>query len=508
MGSFVGYVRVSKVQGRAGDSFQSPRQQEDTVRTWAKAHGHELVDLVHELDVSGSRAVKDRELDRLVRRIEAGEAEGLIVARLDRFARSLVGGLAAIERIERAGGSFVAVQDGFDLSTPTGRLVLRIMLSLAEFELDRIRSTFAASKRDAVKRGLAVSSAAPFGYGRPGGGRPLEVVEDEARYVREIFHRRARGDGWAQIGRWLEGEKVSTRYGSERWANRALRELVQNRAYLGEVRVVLSRATGETITTEGAHEAIVDAGLWAAANAVAGPSFTGQTDNPGVERSLLRGLLRCAGCRGTMRWERRRRVDGETYWLTSCRAGQGDSANVCPDRARLSDLEDAEQAVAAVVLQTLAQQARAAAESARDAGRAEQAALDRARATRDAFRDDIGVQEALGMTQYVEGLRARQDAVDVAERALEVAAPALRVRALHHNLPRRWPDLDDVARQQALANLLQCVFVRGSGPHWSRRPVGERIHLVWRGDDVDLPTRGRRVGGAVGPFRWDGDRDA
>ena len=76
-----------------------------------------------------------------MRRVEAGETGGIVVVKLDRFGRTLVDSLALIARIEAAGGTFASVQDGFDLSTDTGRLVLRIMLSLAEWELDRIRGT-------------------------------------------------------------------------------------------------------------------------------------------------------------------------------------------------------------------------------------------------------------------------------------------------------------------------------------------------------------------------------
>ena len=48
-------------------------------------------------------------------------------------------GLQLIDRIRDAGGTFASVQDGFDLGTDTGRLVLRIMFSMAEYELDRVR---------------------------------------------------------------------------------------------------------------------------------------------------------------------------------------------------------------------------------------------------------------------------------------------------------------------------------------------------------------------------------
>ena len=506
MSTFVGYVRVSRVAGRTGDSFQSPRQQTDQIQGWADAHGHLLSEVVTELDVSGGRALKDRELERLVRLVESGDAEGIIVARLDRFARSLLHGLGAIDRIEKAGGVFVAVQDGFDLSTPTGRLVLRIMLSLAEFELDRIRGTFKASKADAVKRGLTVSSVAAFGYRRPGKGRPLQVVESEAEWVRRIFARRAAGDGWAKIAGELEAAGVQTRYGSSTWANRALRGIVRNRVYLGEARLVLDRSTGDEITTRDAHPAIVSHQVWEQANRITGPAFT---PNPQTvtDRSVLRGLLRCAGCRGSMRWELRGFASGRE-WLVSCRnAAGGDTARGCPEPAYIRGIPDIERLIVTEVLAAIdALEVTASGVEEDDAAATARRALDQAVVARDEWRDNLEVQAAVGMQQYVQGLRVRQTAVEEAEQAAAAVEVPVGLRRLHVGLRKRWDSMTVPQQADVLEGLLVCVMVR-RGSAESRGAVKDRLRVVWRGEDVELPTRGRRMREVLGPFRWDADLD-
>ncbi len=80
-----GYVRVSSVAGREGPSFQSPDAQADAVRAHCKAHGLRLVEVARELDVSGGRAMKRPELDRLLALIEAGQLDGIVVWRIDRL---------------------------------------------------------------------------------------------------------------------------------------------------------------------------------------------------------------------------------------------------------------------------------------------------------------------------------------------------------------------------------------------------------------------------------------
>jgi DNA invertase Pin-like site-specific DNA recombinase len=100
-----GYVRVSQVSGRSGARFISPIVQREQIEGWAKLHGAVVGEVFEELDESGARA--DRPLlMRAIERVEANESDGIVVAKLDRFGRSLVDSLAGIERIRKAGGTF------------------------------------------------------------------------------------------------------------------------------------------------------------------------------------------------------------------------------------------------------------------------------------------------------------------------------------------------------------------------------------------------------------------
>ena len=92
--TFDGYVRVSAVKGRSGPSYISPAVQAETIRRLAAAKGVEVGEVVVEEFVNGGRGVEERELGRLLDRVERGESGGIIVWKLSRFSRSLV---AAIE---------------------------------------------------------------------------------------------------------------------------------------------------------------------------------------------------------------------------------------------------------------------------------------------------------------------------------------------------------------------------------------------------------------------------
>src|SRR5215207_10547010 len=190
-----GYVRVSRVGRRRGERFISPDLQRAQIESWAASRRVVLLSVFEELEESGTRL--DRPLlQAALSRIETGRSQGLVVSRVNRFGRSLIDGLVQVERVRSAGGEFYSVQDGLDTSTPSGRLVLRIMLSMAEWELDRIRDDWEAAMASALQRGVYVHGSVPPGYLKRRSGR-LRVNPRTAPVIAEAFRRRAAGDSLA-----------------------------------------------------------------------------------------------------------------------------------------------------------------------------------------------------------------------------------------------------------------------------------------------------------------------
>ncbi len=225
------YVRVSRVGGREGDSFISPELQEEKCRALAKARGLEVGQLFIDLDRSGGKMDRP-EFKKVLVRIESGVSGGVIVARIDRFARTLIGGLSAIEDIEKAGGVVLTADGEFDSSTATGELVLSIILSLAQFELRRISEQWEDAKEKARARGIHIG-AARAGYVRQEDGRLAEHPE-YIEAVKQAFALRARGGAWKETADLLSAAGVPTSKsgGAARpWTRQATRNVIQNIAY-------------------------------------------------------------------------------------------------------------------------------------------------------------------------------------------------------------------------------------------------------------------------------------
>ena len=203
----IGYIRVSRVAGRAGDSFQSPGVQRERIEAYASGRGHVLIDVLEEFDESGRNPGRPL-FQQALEIVERGDADGIMVARLDRFARSIVDALHAIQRLDAVGGQLIVEDLGLDTTTHGGRLVRNVMLALAEFELERITDNWMTARSHAVARGVQISATPIFGYTRGPDGR-LEVDALTAPVVQAIFARRAAGQSLAAITRWLNAEHPS-----------------------------------------------------------------------------------------------------------------------------------------------------------------------------------------------------------------------------------------------------------------------------------------------------------
>jgi DNA invertase Pin-like site-specific DNA recombinase len=279
-----GYVRVSRRGAREGESFISPRLQQEAIQRWAKTNGCRI-GLIPEpdIDVSGAKAPKDRALGELIERVREGKSDGVVVAKLDRFGRDVVHVHEAVKAIREAGGRFVAVEDGIDTNTEGAQFHLGMLALVAEWERDRRRASFAAGVSNAIERGVHVGPT-PMGYVRNGDGRlkPDPVVAPE---VLRIFRGRAEGKSWRALA--AEFNATMDELGRhERLSHSAVSSLVKSKTYRG----IVFHGSDEL---HDAHEAIVPADDWYAAQV---PGKAPVHNGTVAAHGALLGIVVCASC--------------------------------------------------------------------------------------------------------------------------------------------------------------------------------------------------------------------
>lgn len=109
-------------------------------------------------DKASGVATKRKGLNECLRRLEKGDT--LVVASLDRLARSLSQLLGIVENLDKRGIAFKAMNMGLDTSTPMGRFGLQMLGAVAEFERELIRERTRAGMASAKARGVVIGRKA------------------------------------------------------------------------------------------------------------------------------------------------------------------------------------------------------------------------------------------------------------------------------------------------------------------------------------------------------------
>jgi site-specific DNA recombinase len=477
-------VRVSRRNGREGDSFMSPDQQKELIRAWAKANNVVIVNWHDETDSVSGKTTDRPGLQAAIKEALSGFSDGIIVARVDRFSRSLVEGLVAVHELDDAGRVFVAVGDGINSwGGRSQKLMLTLLLTFAEWHLESLTQAWVDARVRHI--GAGVANVWPYGYERDTVTRRLHPHPAEAQWVTEVFKRRATGEAYWSIARALDAAGVKPRKGKT-WTHAALHRMLQNRVYLGEL-TSGSDDEGVPIINRNAHEPLVTAAQWAAAHRVRKTPWHGNTRS-----FLLAGIARCAACGGRMGGVTYCRGT-KTYRYYRCR--RRFSWGTCPRPATI-DATALEVAVLAAFDADYLQGAAFGAEvstAALDASRDE---LAEAEADLSMFVTDESSIELrrVSPAAYARGQAMRTARVENARTSLTTTERHELGASLPRELPNVWGELDTEERRSVLAMVYPVIAVRATDE--PKTPldsdVGGRVKLYRAHlDDVpDVPGLG------------------
>src|SRR5438093_7393244 len=105
---------------------------------YAQHRGFEIIGEYRDEGISGSKDSRPA-LDRLMKDARARHFDVVIVARFDRFARSVSHLLRALEEFNHLGVDFVSLSESVDTSTPMGKMIFTVLGAVAELERNLIK---------------------------------------------------------------------------------------------------------------------------------------------------------------------------------------------------------------------------------------------------------------------------------------------------------------------------------------------------------------------------------
>jgi site-specific DNA recombinase len=225
------YARVStEEQARSGFSLN------DQIRECRRRAGTDQV--IEYIDEGVSGEVLDRPaLAKLRKDAKDGVIRKIVCLDPDRLSRKLMHQLLITDEFDRWGIQLVFVNGEYG-KTPEGVLFYSMRGAIAEFEKAKINEQMSRGRREKARQGKVLRDFRIYGYNYDRTTQQLVVNEAEAEVVRLVFALFTKPNDKVQgingIAKYLTERGVPTKRGADVWHRQVVRQMLSNRAYIGE----------------------------------------------------------------------------------------------------------------------------------------------------------------------------------------------------------------------------------------------------------------------------------
>jgi DNA invertase Pin-like site-specific DNA recombinase len=432
------YARISlDRQDGEGVGRQVADCRELAAERWPEAQVAEYVDN----DLSAFRARRRPEYDRLLADLRAGRVAAVCAYHPDRLYRRLPDLEGLVDAVQAAGAEVVTVKAGdVDLSTASGRMIARILGSVAQHESERIGERVSRAKSDRAAQGRpAGGGLRPFGLT----GDRTALVAAEADVLRDAAAAILAGESFGVVVGRMNDAGVRNTTGRQ-WTIGNLRRTLCSphvaglRAYRGEV---VGAATWPPI---------LDRGTWERLRAAAATRRRGR---PPSDRHLLTGLLSCSKCGRTLWANQRRNRASFEYRCSPAATTTGRGCGALSIAAEALEVLIPEMIFAAIDDGTLARQVgrlrrRAAVAPDIEGIEAELAAL----------ADDYGAQR-ITRAEWLKARTGLAHRLDDAKAAVAAADTSPITDQLTVDLRDRWPALPIEHQRAVIAAVFERIMI-------------------------------------------------
>ena len=291
MGKVACYVRVS-TQEQAKEGYSIGEQME-RLQDYCKAMRWEVLKIYTDPGYSGGDTNRPG-LKEMIKDVEAGLVEKVVVYKLDRLSRSQLDTLYLIEKVFLTNNTdFVSMSENFDTSTPFGRAMIGILAVFAQLEREQIKERMGMGKEARAKDGKwHGGSTPPIGYDYDAATEELIINEYEAMQINEVYDMFLNGTPLRTIERMFTEKGYTHKHGT--WTPTCMRRVMRNKTNIGYIKHRDQWYPGE-------QEPIVsDEKFYAAVRLLdnRADQYKLAGVKPGAQTTYLGGILICKHCGG------------------------------------------------------------------------------------------------------------------------------------------------------------------------------------------------------------------
>lgn len=298
------YLRYSS----ANQTEQSIEGQDRVCSEFCKRQGYEIVGRYIDRALSASKETEKRvEFQRMIKDSERGRFQGVVVYKLDRFARNRYDSATYKARLKKNGVRVISATEGIT-DNPEGVLLESVLEGMAEFYSKELAQKVTRGMRESALKGNVCGGTTPLGYKVE--GKKLVIDEPAAEIVREAFNLYAEGRPVHEICKLFNQKGYRTSRGAE-FNKNSFKTIFTNERYTGVY-------TYGDIKVEGGIPAIIDRDLFETVSQRIEKNKKAPARSKGNVDYLLTQKLFCGHCGAMMVGESGRSATGNTYHYYKC----------------------------------------------------------------------------------------------------------------------------------------------------------------------------------------------
>ena len=226
------YARVSTDEEEQLTSYEA---QVDYYTRYIQANPDwELVEVYADEGISGTNTKKRKNFNRMIEDALAGKIDRIVTKSVSRFARNTVDTLTTIRKLKDKGVGVFFEKENIDTLDSKGELLITIMSSLAQEESRSISENVTWGWRKRIADGKVTVAYSHFlGYEKSEDGT-MQIVEDEAKIIRQIYGMFLDGQTPSGIAARLTRQGIPSPAGKEKWQSSTVKSILTNEKYKGD----------------------------------------------------------------------------------------------------------------------------------------------------------------------------------------------------------------------------------------------------------------------------------
>ena len=223
--NYIGYIRVSTdEQVKLGISLDV---QESKIRDYIKLNDIDPDKTVILRDEGESgKNLRRESVQELIRRVEKGEVNAVIIYKLDRLCRNTLDMLNLIQKFDKHGVAFHSITERIDTKTAMGKFFITILSALAQMERDMISErTKTALNYKRSQGGLA--GGVPYGFTSNGKKKSAILIKanTEQMILKTILETRNAGGSYNKIANELNRQGIPSRCNGK-WYPQTIKSII------------------------------------------------------------------------------------------------------------------------------------------------------------------------------------------------------------------------------------------------------------------------------------------